>query len=122
LQICYLGAEKHQLDYRGNVLAGLCSINEVFCFLLEKTIVWIRMSMDVYGYPWISMDVLDIHGYPWMSMDIQGYPWISLDINAYDVPMDIHGHPWTSMDIHGHPNWLFVKFGASQNSQLSDYT
>ena len=86
------------------------------------------MSMDVYGYPWISMDVLDIHGYPWMSMDIQGYPWISLDINAYDVPMDIHGHPWTSMDIHGHPNWLFVKFGmpllipASQNSQLAGYT
>ncbi len=48
---------------------------------------WI--SMDIHGYPWISMD---IHG--WISMGIDGYPW---------MPMDTNGYAWMSIDIHGYP-------------------
>jgi len=44
-------------------------------------ILWISIwiSLNFYGYPWISMDIL---GFLWISLDFYGYPWVSMDIHA----------------------------------------
>ena len=65
------------------MLCGVCGVHGI--------------SVDIRGYPWISVGVLprgcyirgisvhvrgavavDIRGYPWISVGIRGYPWIKL--------------------------------------------
>ena len=53
------------------------------------------------------MDIHGIHGYSWISIDIYRYPRMSMEIMVIKghpwISMDIHGYAWISMDIHGHP-------------------
>jgi len=69
------------------------------------------VSMEIVGYPWISLDIRAMYAWVWMSWDVNGYPWIYSRIS-----IDIYGYacPWTPgilsfarenesvMEIHGY--------------------
>ena len=77
-------------------LALSCNRKQMFLYIFMHEYFWI--SMDICGYPWISMDIpLEIHEYLWKSIE-------SMDIHEYSrISMNIHGYPWKSMDIHTYP-------------------
>jgi hypothetical protein len=67
--------------------------------------------MDIHGYActckhiygYVRLSSMDIHGYPWISVDIHRYPYISMDIHGFPyVSMDIHGYSWICTNIHGY--------------------
>ncbi len=58
---------------------------------------------DMYGYPWISMDIL---GYIWIYMGLQGnisnlLYWIRYPFGYPNISIHIHTYPWKIFkDIH----------------------
>ena len=58
------------------------------------------VSMEIIGYPWISLDIRAMYALIsidiWIStgVDVLGYQWISMDIY-----MDFHGYLWICMSM-----------------------
>ena len=71
---------------------------------LAPPMKWYTPPCGVVGLGLIIL--MEIHEYPWRSIDIRGYPRISIATHRYlwmsREFIDIHGHPWLCLD-NGYP-------------------